>query len=169
MTYYDEEDREKPDWREIDKMKDRSKHVDKDREKAERADRPKRVSYAQKQYKKKLEEFFSIGKNKEDKQKQDELKKIKDIKNRNAFMKAASEYVEKNGFPRDFDFLIEMLDHKESEKVIESMRMLEALFKDETETRKDMIKQKVHILGMTSSDPKIQGAAEETYERMKSA
>ena len=165
MHYYDDDERERPSWSDIDKRKNRSKHVTGDER--ERTERPKKTSYAHKQYKKKLEEFFSVGKEKEDKKKNEELRKIMDIKNRAAYMKAANEYVEKNGMPKHLDFLLTMLDHKSTERVLESIKIIEELYKDETDTRKDIIKQKIHILEMTASDPKIQGLAEETLERMK--
>ena len=169
MPYnYDDEERERPDWSEIDKMKDRSKHVDKEKQERETPEKPKRTSYAHKKYKEKLEEFFSLGKKKEDKIKNEELKKIKEIKNRSLYMKAATEYIEKNGYPKDLDFLLTLLDHKETEKIMESIKVIEDLYKGETDTRKDIIKQKIHILEMTASDPKIQQLAEEALERMKS-
>ena len=165
MNYYDDDDREKPSWRDIDKMKDRGGRA---KERRDEQPRPKRTTYAKMQYKKKLEEFFSVGKKKEDKVKLEELKKVKDIKNRNAYMKAADEFIKKYGMPKDLDFLLSMLDHRETENVCKSLELIEQMYKDETETRQDIIKQKVHILEMTASDPKVQGMAEEILSRMKS-
>ena len=166
MHYYDEEDDREPlSWRDIDKLKDGGKH--RDGEKPLGEEKPRRTSYAHKQYKKKLEEFFSTGKKKEDKVKNDELKKLKEIKNKNQYLRAADEYIARNGYPKDLDFLLSMLDHKDSEKILASVKVIEELFKDESDTRKDIIRQKIHILEMTSSDSKVQSIAEETLSRMK--
>ena len=170
MHYYDDDGKDKLSWSDIDKLRDGGKHrepKDQNREE-EKSEKPKKISYAHKQYKKKLEEFFSIGKKKEVKVKNEELKKIKEIKSKSAYIKAADEYVAKNGFPRDLEFLFSFLEHKDSEKVAKSLELIEELYKEETETRQGIIKQKIHILEMTSSDPKIQGLAEEILARIKS-
>lgn len=148
---FDEEERERPSWRELDAKRDRGFHKAKPKE--ERAPRLKPSIQKRQESiaKKALEEFFQGKKSKEQ---EADWKKVCEGSGK-TFSNRASGYVEKHGLPRQWDDLLRLLDHQDPAFVDRVLDRLGELSANETRPRLDLLHGKLRILRMEREEPDL--------------
>jgi len=143
------EEREKRSWSEIDKLKDRSPHR---RENYREGHRDRfQKERAMSKYKAQLEKFFSKD-TKLNKDAQKELKKLREISDRADFLKQADAFIEEHGLPHRWEDLENFLRHKDSEILSETIRRMEALLSEQSDTRRGNFQKDLHLIEMITRD-----------------
>jgi len=162
VRYYDEDEREKISWREIDRRKDRSPYAPKEPPK-ERG-RPRRSDWLKKHYRKEVDKLF-MGK-KGTKKHQRARDNIDRYHGTDQFEAAVKAYLEEYGLPDDWNTLSLILDYSDSEKVLEAITAMKTLYDTRTPIEKQGFKAKVDILAMTARDADVRNFAEEILKTL---
>ncbi len=162
MNSYDNDEREKPSWRDLDRKKDRSKHLSQDRP----AFRPKsaKAQWAQKQYLKEVENLFK-GK-KASKEHAAAHEAIHQTSGTKKFNTAVKKYITEYDLPDDWSTLFLLLDYKDLEIVKRVMLVLKGMAQEQPLNLKEGLKSKLHIIAMTSADSEVRDLAEETLREL---
>ena len=153
----DHYDDERPSWRELDKRKDRSSHV----ESRDSIPRSRKSSY-----KSNLDRLFQKGAKKT--VRKDEKLAVKVIESQGTpeFSKLCNQYVKANGMPEDWELLMLLLEHKDPgmvEKAIEAIVPMIDTFGPE---RRGLLKSQLNIIEMTSKSTEVQDLAREAMEKL---
>jgi len=152
----DSDDREKPSWREIDRKRDRSRHVSRDQ--SGRKEKSLRSSWAKERYLKEVEKLFQGEKgSKEHKAALDAIHRTYGTKK---FSGSVKKYLEKYGIPDDWSTLMLLLDYKDEEVLAEVIETMHAKAKERSLTERQGFKDKLEILSFTSSHTHIVSLAE---------
>ncbi|OAG28340.1 hypothetical protein [Thermodesulfatator autotrophicus] len=154
MAFDDE--RERPTWREIDKMRDRSPHTRhrKDETALESALKDK---WMKERYLKEVEKLFAGKKGTPEHDKA--LSRIHKSYGTNRFNKAVRDYVKEYGLPEDWGTLILLLDHRDVEIVCGAMKALKELYPAKGPVEKQGFLSKMRVLSMTAKSEKVQEEA----------
>lgn len=156
---------EKPSWSEIDKLKNRSKHISRD--KPEFREKPSaKEEWAKKQYLKKIEKLFS-GVKEETEEQKSSRKDIAQYYGSNKFNSVVKHYIKKYGLPNDWGTLILMIDHKDPKIVMKTLNVLKEGMAECSMVEQQGFKSKVKILAMTAEDDELQEFAEEIVEELE--
>lgn len=141
---YDEEERERKSWKEIDSQRDRG--FQKPKPKGERGPKPQAhvLKRQENVAKAALEDLF---KGKKSKEQEAEWKKVLTGAPKN-FSNRASTYVEKFGLPRQWDDLLRLLDHREHPFVSDVLDRFTELLPNEGRASLDVLYGKLRILKM---------------------
>jgi hypothetical protein len=158
--YDDHEDR--PSWRDIDKKKDRSKHVSDDSQQA----RPKsaKKEWVQKMYLKEIENLFK-GK-KATKEHAEALEAIHQRAGTKKFNSTVKKYIKEYGMPDDWSTLFLLLDYREIKVVKQAIRLLIEKVPEESLAKREGLKSKLNIMAMTGTNEDLRELAEETIEEL---
>ena len=162
VPYDDDEEREKLSWREIDQLKDRSKHVS--QEKPEFRKKSPKSEWLSKQYRKQADALFA-GK-KETKEHQAAHSALRKYHGTDKFNSTAKKYLKEYGLPDDFSTLFLMLDYKDGEVVKQVLDLLKAKVSDQSLKIQEGFKSKVRIMAMTADDDELRKLAEKLSEEM---
>jgi hypothetical protein len=163
MCPYDEdEEREKPSWRELDRLKDRSKHVN--REKPIFQKKSPKSEWLSKQYRKQAEALFT-GK-KQTKEHQSAHSSIHKYHGTDKFNSTVRRYLKEYGLPDDFSTLFLLLDYKDSKVVREVVNLLKEKVGDQSLKIKEGFKSKIGIMAMTADDEELRELAEKVLEEL---
>lgn len=157
VRYYDEDERERISWREIDRRRDRSPHAPK--EPSRERERFRKSDWVKKRYRKEVDKLF-MGK-KGTKMHQKALNEIDRLHGTDQFDEAVRHYLEEYGLPEDWSTLSLLLDYSDPEKVSEALRMMRTLYESRTPMEKQGFKAKLDILAMTTNDSDLREVAEE--------
>jgi len=160
MVTYDDEERERPSWREIDRMKDRSKHVT--REKLSYREKKLKTEWAKRQYLKKVEDLFK-GKKGTSEHKQ-AYQALHDTYGTKKFHKEVESYLKEYGFPDDWSTLFLLLDYKDPDVVIQVIDLLKEMFEDQSLNVQEGFKSKLRIISMTSENEQLKEKAEDVLK-----
>ncbi|MCP4679618.1 MAG: hypothetical protein GY854_29820 [Deltaproteobacteria bacterium] len=164
-------DRPKRSWREVDQMKDGSKHHQSNRSKMP-AHKQARADSASKVYKSKLDAFFDgDGKapqhvkeklsalddtSKGGKERAAALKAIKEAGTSSATDSAVTAYLEKWELPPDFDVLAEVLSCSDEEYLETAIDMLEEMLGDNRVPRRtQVLEQRLRRVKNLADDPDL--------------
>ena len=158
------EDRERPSWSELDKRKNRSRHVVQE-EKPVPSFRAFADKRAESKAKLALNQFFQGKKSKEQKM---AWKKVVEGTG-STFSTRASNYVEKFGLPREWDDLLRLLDHESAEFMLQVLDRMMELAPGETETRRDLLVGKLRVLRMEREEPPVLDRIENSIEALQGA
>lgn len=161
MSTYDEEEKEKLSWREIDKLKDGSKHVSRQKPSSKKS---KRSEWAQKQYRKEAERLF-MGKKGSDEYK----KGITEIHNRHGtpkFNAVVKKFIKKYGLPDDWDTLFLLLDYKEVDTVGEVLSKLKNDYREKSSRGMQGFRAKLEIMAMTTGDTELRESVQEVLKEL---
>lgn len=167
----DYDDRPKRSWRDIDKMKDGSKHRQPDRPKMSGKNQA-RANSASKVYKSKLDAFFDgEGKapehvkekmavisdsSKEGKSRAKALGAIKDAGTSSAMDKAVEEYLKKWELPPDFDILSQVLTCSDEEYLEKALEMIEELLQQKRIPKHiTLLEQRLRRVKTLADDPDL--------------
>ena len=156
----DDEERERPSWSEIDKRKDRSKHVSQD--KPVFSKKSPKSEWLSKQYRKQAEALFS-GK-KENKPLQAARSSIHKYHGTDKFNSTVKKYIGEYGLPADFSTLFLLLDYRDKEVVKEVLNLLKAKAPEQSLNIQEGFKSKVRIMAMTADNEEIREASEKVLE-----
>ncbi len=152
----DDDDREKLSWREIDKMRDHSRHVS--GEPKSFRERSLRSDWAKKQHLKEAEKFF-LGK-----KGTDEYKKayaaLHDKYGSPGFEEAAKKFIQEFGPPDDWGTLILILDAKDPTVAREALAPLKGLYEKRSPIEQKGLKGKLKILAITARDKNLREEVE---------
>ena len=155
--YRDHYDR--PSWADIDKRKDRSRHVgykdDRPYKSKRQQDLEKRATKAKKEM---LDKLFEGPKAKERKAM---TQKIEDARGTREFGRLLAEYRKSFGLPRDWEGLSLLLDSNDpviQEEVIQALRPMRA---EQSADRQNIFRSRLKIIEMTGRDPEVQELAAE--------
>ncbi len=160
MVRNDDYDRERPSWREIDRRRDRSRHVNRSRSESEKRFSSK---VSKERYLKKLDKLFSEPKTKEsDKQLEDLKKSI----GTSSFNRKFKKFVTEFGHPEDWEILIHSLNHKDTKLVKRSMELLMNMAKDRPIIEKQGFRAKLEVLSRTTPDMELMELAQEYLEEL---
>ncbi len=160
---YDEE-RERPSWREIDKMRDRSPHTRRRRDET-KAERALKNKWLKERYLKEVEKLFAGKKGTKEHDKA--LQKIHKAYGTSRFNKAVRDYVKEYGLPEDWGTLILLLDHKDTEIVCQALKALKGLYPSKGPVEQQGFMSKVRVLSRTSKSEKIQDEALAVLEELQ--
>ena len=160
MNSYDDDERERPSWRELDRKKDRSKHVSGDRT----GFRPKsaKAQWAQKQYLKAVENLFKGKKASKDHAIAHEA--IHQYSGTGKFNATVKKYIAEYDLPDDWSTLFLLLDYKDLKVVKRVIAVLKEKAQEEPLNIKEGFKSKLRIIAMTTPDSELKEIAEETVE-----
>lgn len=165
---YNDDERERPSWREIDRRKDRSRFV--------RDERPERQSKRQKaiiaNYKHKLKEAFKSGKiaeaidklegdSPEKKERRENLKSLRSTTDIQKFEKALRWYMSQKPTNIDADIISRALDFDRTDISISVLEFLKSTNSLAEITKLPNIKEKLRLISMTTRDIKLRFLAKE--------
>jgi hypothetical protein len=152
----DDDERERPSWREIDRMRDRSRHVGR----GERTSKEQslRSTWAKKQHLKEADKLFQGMKgSKEHKAAVDAIQRSYGT---SKFTAAVKKYLQAYGVPTEWGTLLLLLDYKDDEVLAEVIGTLENLAPKRTPAEKQGLKNKLEILTFTARSSRIISLAE---------
>jgi hypothetical protein len=156
----DDGDRPRRSWRDIDRKKDSSSHIDQSDPYRKKGRRGGRAEGGGAGYKSALDRFFDGGELPDRYQKltsakdklasgpksprQTALKKLRDAVGRSDVVAAVEELIKLDGeLPRDADALLAALLHPDEDRQREAMTLLRELAQDRPLKRKDMLRQRL--------------------------
>jgi len=158
----DYEDR--PDWREIDRRKDKSKQYGRqDKDKGERKEKPQNRWQAGR-VKEALDRLFMGQKGTVE---HDKLyTRMHSSYGSGKFAVHVRQYIEKYGLPDDVSSLLLILDTKERDIVLMAISKLNEVFAGLPLRQKQDINRKLSIIAMTDKDKELRLAAREALDQM---
>jgi hypothetical protein len=150
------DERERPSWREIDRRRDRSRHVSRDE--PSKRQKSAQSSRAKQQYLKEMEKVFQGARG--TKEHQTALNAIHRHYGTNKFSSSVKKYLKTYGLPNDWGTLILLLDFKEHKVAIEAIETLKTLVADRPFMEREGFKNKLEILSLTASSSELISLAE---------
>ena len=158
----DSDEREKPSWREIDRRRDRSRHVR--REESGSKEKSLRSAWAKERYLKEVDKLFQGEKG--SKAHKAALNAIHRTYGTQKFSDSIKKYLEKYGIPDDWSTLMLMLDCKDEKVVVEVIEAMHAYSKERSPTERQGFKDKLEILSFTSSHSHVVSLAERVLKEL---
>jgi len=158
-----EYDDERPDWREIDRKRDRSKIFGKQEKGGPSKDKPK-DRYKTGKWEKALNKLFMGKKGTVEYEKA--FNKIHKSYGTNRFVGSVTTFIEEFGLPDDVSTLLLIIDTKDKNIVIPVLERLKDVYGGLTPRQKEDVKRKVSILKLTDKTSEIRQKSEEVLERL---
>ena len=158
-------DDDRPDWRELDRRRDKSKLYGRIEEKGQKKERPKDRWQAGRT-KEALDRLFMGEKGTVEHDKM--YNKIHSTYGSNRFVPAVRKYMEKYGVPDDSSALLLILDTKEQDIICEGVGKLQGIYGSLSKRQQEDVRRKLSILAMTDKSKDVRNKAEEALEAMKS-
>lgn len=152
---HDHEERERLSWKEIDKLKDRSRHVTKDKG-YRKSSFPSK--WAKRQYLKEAEKLFSGKKGSEEHKAAHSA--IHKCYGSNKFQSAVKKYLNQYGLPEDWGTLLLLLDYNDTQTVKEALVALKNMYPTKSPLEKQGLKGKLRTLVLTTGDDELSELAE---------
>lgn len=155
----DDDDRERPSWREIDQRRDGSRH---------RAPATTRVPKKQAEMirKQALAQAESLFKGKRARPEyQTDLKKLEASHGSKKFCGLAKKFLEEYGLPEEWGALTKFLDYPDAAVVVEVLQTMAGQMEKRSRVEKQGFKGRMQILALTSPYANIRAAAEEILNR----
>jgi len=154
------DEREKPSWREIDRRRDRSRHVSRDER--SRKEKSLRSTWAKEQYLKEVDKFFA-GK-KGGKEHKTALNAIHRAYGTSKFASSVKKYLQKYGIPDDWSTLMLLLDYKDDEVLQQVIEVMKVLAPERSAMERHGFKDKLEILSFTTSSSQILSLVESVLQ-----
>ena len=158
----DTDEREKPNWREIDRKRDRSRHVSRDR--SSRQEKSLRSTWAKEQYLKEMDRLFQGEKG--GKEHKTALNAIHNHYGTSKFAASVRKYLKQYGIPDDWSTLMLLLDYKDDEVLVQVIEVLKEVAPERSPLEMEGFKNKLEILAITASSSKIISLAETVLEEL---
>lgn len=161
MSTYNDEEKEKLSWRDIDKRKDESKHVSRERPYHKKS---KLSRWALKQHLKEAEKLFMGKKGTEEyKRALNEIHKRHGTPKFNPVVKS---FVKEYGLPDTWDTLFLLLDYKEPDIVTEVMSKLKGHYRERSLNEMQGFRAKLEIIAMTNKKEVLRTTAQKILEEL---
>jgi hypothetical protein len=157
----DNDDRERPSWREIDQRRDGSRHRARDLPKVPK----KQAEMLRKQALAQAEALFK-GKRARPEY-QTELKKLEASHASKKFPGMAKKFLEEYGLPEEWGALTQFLDYPDPAVVVDVLQAMAGQVGKRSRVEQQGFKGRMQILALTSSDAGIRRAAEEVLDGFK--
>jgi hypothetical protein len=158
----DSDEREKPSWREIDRKRDRSRHVSRDEH--SRGEKSLRSTWAKEQYLKEVDKLFQGEKG--SKEHKAALNAIHNNYGTSKFAGAVKKYLKKYGIPDDWSTLMLLLDYKGDEVLVQVIEALKEIAPERSPVERQGFKDKLEILAITASSSTIISLAEKVSQKL---
>ncbi|HIC91037.1 MAG TPA: hypothetical protein EYP21_03035 [Syntrophaceae bacterium] len=155
MASHNDDERERLSWREIDRLKDRSRHVT--REKGYRK-KSFPSEWAKRQFLKQAEKLFTGKKGSEEHKVAHNA--IHKYYGSGKFQGAVKRYLNQYGLPDDWDTLLLVLDYKDKETVKKALYALKEMYGARSPLEKQGLKGKIETLALTVKDNELRELAE---------
>ena len=155
----DDDDRERPSWREIDQRRDGSSH----REKA-----PPRVpkKQAEKVRQQALAQAEALFKGKRGRPEyQTDLKKLEAGHGSKKFVALAKKFLEEYGLPEEWGALTRLLDYGDAAVVAEVLRAMAAQLEKRSRVEKQGFKGRLQVMALTSPYPEVRRQTQEILDK----
>ena len=162
--YDDEDDREKLSWREIDKMRDRSRHVS--HEPRSYRERTLRSDWARKQHLREAEKFFQ-GKKGTAAYKEAHAA-LHEKYGTPDFQAAAKNFLEQFGLPDEWGSLLLILDSREPKWVKEALNAMKAMYEKRSLIEQRGFKGKLKVLARPPGDKSVRQECQKILEELSS-
>lgn len=159
-------DDDKPDWRELDRRRDKSKLYGRFEEKGQKKEKPK-DRYQTGRVKEALDRLFMGKKGTVEHEKL--YNKLHSTYGSNRFVSTVRKYIEGYGFPEDVSALLLILDTKEQDIMCGGIGKLQELYPGLTSRQQEDVRRKLSILAMTDKSREVRGMAGEALEKVKEA
>jgi hypothetical protein len=162
MGRRDDDDREKLSWREIDNLRNRSRHVDRDtgsfRERALKTD------WARKQHLREAEKFFQGRKGSEAYKK---ARAALDEKyGTSQFPGALSLFIQEFGIPDDWGLLLLILDTENPDWVKRALAVMKEMAPKKSLLERKGFKGRVKVIASTTKDPSLREECEKLLDTL---
>jgi hypothetical protein len=158
----EDDDREKLSWREVDKMRDHSRHVSGDRKSYQ--ERSLRSDWAKKQHLREAEKFFQGKKG------SDSYKRAFTVMNEKygtpGFKAAAQKFIQEFGMPDDWGTLLLLMDSDEPAWAREALAGLKGMYEKRSPIEQKGFKGKLKILALTARDQDLRKEAGKILEEL---
>ena len=157
----DDDDRERPSWREIDQRRDGSRHRAPDKPKV-----PKKQ--AEKLRKEVLAQAEALFKGKRARPEyQTDLKKLEASHGSKRFPGLAKKFLEEYGLPEEWGALTRFLDYPDAAVVVDVLRAMADQVEKRSRVEQQGFKGKLHIMVLTGAHADIRQVAEEILNRFE--
>jgi hypothetical protein len=156
MSPRDEDDREKLSWREIDKLRDRSRHVSGERKSLQ--ERTLRSEWAKKKHLREAEKFFQGKKGTE--AYKVAYAALHEKYGSPDFQEAAKNFLQQFGLPDEWGSLLLILDYQEPGLVKEALGEMKAMYEKRSLIEQRGFKGKIRVLAMTTGDKDLRQECE---------
>jgi hypothetical protein len=151
----DDEERERPSWREIDQRRDGSSHRVK-------APPPVPKAQAESVRKQALAQAEALFKGKRSRPEyQTDLKKLEAAHGSKKFAPLAKKFLEEYGFPEEWGALTRLLDYDDPRAAVAVLQAMAGQVEKRTRVEKQGFKGRLQVLALTSPHADIRRAAEE--------
>jgi hypothetical protein len=151
----DDDDRERPSWREIDQRRDGSRH-----RAPEKARVPKKQ--AETIRKQALAQAEALFKGKRSRPEyQTDLKKLEASHGTKKFLVLAKNFLEEYGLPEEWGALTRFLDYPDSAVVVAVLQAMAGQLEKRSRVEKQGFKGRLQVMALTSPPPDIRRVAEE--------
>lgn len=156
---------ERPDWRELDRRRDRSKLYGRIEEKGQKREKPK-DRYQAGRVKEALDKLFMGKKGTIEHEKL--YNKLHSTYGSERFLPTVRKYIDKFGLPDDASALLLILDTKEQEIICSGIEKLKEIYSGLTKRQQEDVRRKLSILSMTEKSKEVRSAADEALETVRS-
>ena len=161
MGRYDDEDREKLSWREIDQRRDRSSHVSGGKSYKERS---LKSDWAKKQHLREAEKFFQGKKGTEAYKKA--YTALHEKYGTPRFKEAAQKFIQEFGMPDEWGTLLLIMDINEPASVKDAIVAMKGMYEKRSPIEQKGFKGKLRILAMTAKDKNLRQEVEKILEEI---
>lgn len=160
MSEYDDE---RPDWREIDRKRDRSKIFGKQEKGGPSKDKPK-DRYKTGKWEKALNKLFMGKKGTVEYEKA--FNKIHKSYGTNRFLGSVTTFIEEYGLPDDVSTLLLIIDTKDKNIILPVLEKLKEIYVDLLPRQKEDVKRKLSILKLTDKASEVKEKSAEVLEKL---
>ncbi|UCG11261.1 MAG: hypothetical protein JSU72_11960 [Deltaproteobacteria bacterium] len=161
-SHSDDDEKERPSWRDIDRRRDRSRHVSRDD--SSQKEKSLRSTWAKEQYLKKVDKLFQGAKGGK------EHKKALDAIHRHygtsKFAASVKKYLKQYGLPGDWSTLMLLLDFKDNKVVLQVIEALKGMASERTPVERQGFRDKLAILSITASSSQLTSLAERVLQEL---
>ncbi len=158
----DDDDREKLSWREIDRMRDGSRHVSGGSKSYQ--ERTLRSDWAKKQHLREAEKFFRDRKGTDEYKAADRA--LHEKYGTPDFQEAAKNFLQQFGLPDEWGSLLLVLDFHDPKWVKEALAALTGMYEKRSLIEQRGFKGKVKVLVMTTADKEVRLEGEKILEEL---
>ncbi len=162
MSPRDDDERERPSWRDIDRKRDHSRHVS--GEPRSYQERTLRSDWAKKQHLREAEKFFQ-GKKGTEKYKKAEAA-LHDKYGTAEFARAAEEFLAEFGLPDSWGTLLLVLDLEDAKWIREALAVMKEMYPKRSLMEQRALKGKIKGMAVSSRNRDIRAACAEVLEAL---
>lgn len=162
QDYRDDDFRDKPSWRDRDRKRDRSRHVQHDD-----LGMGSSPAWVRKEILKQAEKLFQGNATKPvDPQKEKAKSEIHKYFGTEKFLASVRRYLKQYGLPEDWRSLMLLLDYKDCGVVEEVIGALRKLYEGQGLEARQGFRSKLNIIAMTTKDDRLRLLAENTHQEL---